>query len=368
MNIAIIGIRGIPANYGGFETCAENVSKYWAEKGHRVLVYCRKHQYNITLKEYNGCSLKYISSVRTKSFDTLSHTLLCCLNLIFTEPSYRYVHLYNAGNGIFIPLLKLFKRKVIVSVDGAEWKRIKWGLLGKLMHKVGAWMAVTFADGVVTDNKIVEMYYKERFNYVTATIAYGAKLIDTELCDAENILGKYGLSKKGYFIFVGRLVPEKGVHTLIAAYEQLNTTMPLVIIGDDKDGEYKNSLLKQKNDKIIFLGYVYGTQYEVLLQNALIYVSASELEGTSPSLLAAMGARVCALVNGIEENRETVKGCAYCYDSGLNNNLLVVWQQLINNLNLIEQMGEKGYKLVNNEYRWDRIANQYLELFVKLNK
>ena len=127
MKIAIIGIRGLPANYGGFETCADHTSSYWHSKGHEVLIYCRKSNYTIYPSEYNGIHLRYIFSIPLKGLDTMSHTLFSIVDLLVNFKDYKHIHLYNSGNGIFIPLIRLFNKKIIVSVDGIEWEREKWG-------------------------------------------------------------------------------------------------------------------------------------------------------------------------------------------------------------------------------------------------
>jgi glycosyltransferase involved in cell wall biosynthesis len=368
MKIAILGIRGLPANYGGFETCADHVSRHWVEKGHEVLVYCRKTLYSQRPITYHGVRLKYIASVNIKAFDTLLNTFLCCIDLIFNEQKILHIHLYNGGNGIFLPLLRMFGKKVIISVDGIEWKRKKWGWLAKSAHKAGERFSIWFANKVITDNKIVERYYIDKYNICPITIAYGAKTIEKNDKIWKDVMQKHNLQSKKYFIFVGRLVPEKGVHRLIEAYNKLQTDMPLIIIGDDEQlTAYKRDLIKLKRDKVRFIGFVYGLEYEALLANALLYVSASELEGTSPSLLAAMGAKVCSLINGIDENIHTIDNngiqSGYYFKKNDVDNLYKIWDTLIKNPQKIIEMSEKGYELVMKRYRWASIAEEYLNTF-----
>jgi glycosyltransferase involved in cell wall biosynthesis len=201
-------------------------------------------------------------------------------------------------------------------------------------------------------------------------IPYGAKIAqcDDKTC-ADEVLGRHGLEKQKYLIFVGRLVPEKGIHNLIEAYNSINLAMPLVIVGDDRnDSEYRNTLMKQKSDRIRFLGFIYGKEYEYLLCNALLYVSASELEGTSPSLLAAMGAGVCAVVNGIEENLCTVGDAAFSYRANDNSDLAKTLEQLVNNPDSIHRMAKKGLELVRKKYAWSSVAEAYLNVFSGLIK
>jgi glycosyltransferase involved in cell wall biosynthesis len=360
-SIAVIGIRGLPANYGGLETCADEVAHRWVRQGNDVRVYCRKSRYSERPAEIDGINLVYTWSINTKSLDTISHTFFSIVHLLFTGTRYKYVHLYNTGNAIFIPILKLFGKKVVLSGDGIEWRREKWGALAKAVHKTGERIAVRWADTIVVDNAEVGHYYANKYQVETAEIAYGANDLETDVTRTRELLEQYKLTAKEYFLFVGRLAPEKGVHNLIAAYKQLDTTWPLVIIGDDSNGgEYRDSLFAQASDDIRFLGFIYNSDYEQLLLHAYLYVSASELEGTSPSLVSAMGAGVCALVNGIEENVATTKDAACLYEKNSQQDLVHDWQQLIDEPDSAAEFAAKGRACVEQYYRWDAIAEQYL--------
>lgn len=362
--VAVIGIRGIPASYGGLETCAEHTTTYWASKQLNVLVYCRKRHYAERPATLGQVRLKYTASVPCASLDTLSHTFTSIIDLLLRERHIKLVHLYNTGNAIFLPLLKLFGKKIVMSGDGLEWKRDKWGLMAKGAHMLGEHMAVMFADRIIVDNEEVRKYYQRKYAARTSLIAYGAKFISKDEARSKKLLEKYSLEEKRYFIFVGRLVPEKGVHELINAYNQLNTQYPLVIVGDDVNNTpYRNSLLNHQSEKVRFLGFLYGDEYEQLLVNALIYVSASKLEGTSPSLLAAMGARVCSLVNGIQENRASAGDGACLFEKNNFDDLRSKWQQLNDDPELVESMAEKGYRHACAHYQWRTISEQYLSVF-----
>ncbi|MCB9447421.1 MAG: DUF1972 domain-containing protein [Flavobacteriales bacterium] len=366
MKIAVLGIRGLPANYGGFETCTDHISKHWTEQGHDVLVFCRKNRYKTRPKHYGGVKLCYVASINAKSLDTISHTFLSAIRLIFFYPGFKYVHLYNTGNALIIPLLRWAGKKVIISVDGIEWKREKWGWAGKTMHKLGEIVARKYAHKIITDNQVVSQYYLDHRQVNTVMIPYGAKITTRKPLLSEEILEKFQLQANGYFLFVGRLVPEKGVHHLIASYKKLKTEFPLVIIGDDQHTDYRNQLFSEASDRIRFLGYLYGDEYEQLLVNALIYVSASEMEGTSPSLLAAMGGHVCALVNGIEENRATAGDSVYYFEKNNYEDLTTRWQTIANDPKRISEMAKTGYAYVQTHYNWQSIANRYLEVFESL--
>lgn len=363
--VAVIGIRGIPASYGGLELCAEQTTAYWSDKKLNVLVYCRKTHYSDCHRPpvLGGVRLKYTPSIGSVSLDTLSHTFMSIMDLLFRERHIKLVQLYNTGNAIFLPLLKLFGKKVVMTGDGLEWRREKWGMTAKIMHKLGERMAVMFADQLIIDNEEVRKYFLNKYSVKTTLIAYGAKIIRRDDARSRELLKKYHLERKKYFIFVGRLVPEKGVRELIDAYNQLDTPYPLIILGDVNDSAYRDELFSRQSEKVRLLGFVYGEDYEQLLVNALIYVSASKLEGTSPSLLSAMGARVCSLVNGIPENQASAGNAVCMFDRDNFEDLRHKWQQLANDPAQMDEVAEKGYRHVMERYQWTAIAEKYLGVF-----
>ena len=362
--IAVIGIRGLPANYGGLETCAREVCTRWARAGNDVLVYCRSNRYPVRAANFHGVRLRYLPSIPSKSLDTISHTFLCVLDLMIVKRGYRTVHVYKTGNSIFMPLLRLAGQHVVLSGDGIEWKREKWGRLAKFVHRLGERFAARFANEIVVDNEEVGAYYRRTFGVPTTLIAYGAKepVLDPER--SARLMERYSLVSGKYFLFVGRIVPEKGVHDLIEAYKALRTDCPLVIIGDDDArSEYRNRVFAEASDRIRFLGFVYNEDYEQLLLNARMYLSASRLEGTSPSLLAAMGAGVCCLVNGIPENLATVKGSVPTYRENDLADLITRWQAIADDPASSAAAAERGRQCVREHYSWDAVADGYYQLF-----
>jgi glycosyltransferase involved in cell wall biosynthesis len=360
-----MGIRGLPANYGGFETCAEHITKLWAQKGHHVIVYCRKNLYTNRFENYNDCSLIYKGSINTNYFDTLSHTFLCILDVIFKK-DIEYIHLYNRINSIYIPLIKLCGKKVAVSVDGAYWKRKKWGATTKLISKKIFGFILKYADWIVTDNQALYEHFHQLYGAKVSVIPYGAKIIQNNYKNELDVLEKYKLNKKNYFIFVGRLESDKGILELLQVYKKLNTNIPLIIIGDTvHQTEYKRKVMNLKNNMIKFLGFLYGKEYEILLKNALMYVSASFIEGTSPSLLAAMGAKVCVLVNGLEENFYTIGDAGFSYKENDLDDFYRVWSSILTNPEAIDEKAIQGFNRIKQYFTWENIANDYLELFKK---
>jgi glycosyltransferase involved in cell wall biosynthesis len=367
MNIAILGTRGIPANYGGFETCAEQLSERWAAWGHNVVLYARKDRYEKRPTTVNGVSVRYTSSFSLFGLETPSATFLATLNLIFRGRQFRWIHLYNTGNAFLLPLLRALGFRVVVSVDGIEWRRKKWGWVQRSAHKLGAYFAARLADRVVVDNDAVADFYAERFRCATATIAYGAQPI-VRSDDAHEILSRFGLKPDGYCIFIGRIVPEKGVRELINAYEQLKTDLALVIVGDDPRTAYRDEIWARQSDRVRLVGYQYGRVCDQLLGNARMYVSASMLEGTSPSLLSAMSAGVCCLVNGIPENRSTAGGSVAMYEQNDAADLVRIWQALLDDPERRASLAASGQAHQRRFYDWDVIARRYIELFDEVER
>jgi glycosyltransferase involved in cell wall biosynthesis len=300
--------------------------------------------------------LIYLPAIPGTSFETISHSLAIAVQAAVKHKEVDLIHFYNAASAFALPLLKLAKIPVIITVDGIEWNRAKWGWLAKKVWKLATWLSVNLADTIVCDSGVVRNYFESKYNKNIKYIPYGAKYIQSN-CD---VYKSFGLTDKGYLLFVGRFVQEKSVDKLIDSYNMIDTDVPLVLIGDNEnDREYVDNLKNRAGKNILFLGYRYGEEYESLLSHAKIYVSASVLEGTSPSLLAAMGAKVCCLVNGIAENRET-GGESVMYFDGSKEDLVNKLQILLNNEEKVGEYSNKGFNRVKNYYDWDVVAKQYM--------
>ena len=367
MHIAVLGTRGIPATYGGFETCAEQLSGRWAAAGHEVVVYARKYRYDPRPSVVNGVHVRYTSCLRRFGLETPSATILAVLDLLSGGPRCGWVHLYDTSNAFLLPLLRALGFRVVISVDGIEWRRKKLRLPKKWAYKLGAYLAARFADRVVADNQEVATFYAQRYHCTAAMIAYGAQLIERS-DDADEILSRFGLKASRYCLFVGRIVPEKNVLELIDAYNRLDTELALVIVGDNAPTSYRNKVWARQSDKVRLVGYQYGRICEQLLANARMYVSASMLEGTSPSLLSAMSAGVCCLVNGIPENRNTAQGNVALYEQDDTDDLVRIWQALLDDPERCAQIAAAGRAHQRRFYDWDVIAQQYIQLFDDVDK
>ncbi len=360
IRVYVTGINGIPARHGGFETCVDNVAVRHAKKGLKVTVYCRKR--NVKLKDdyYEGVKLIKLSSLGHKSLETLSHTFLSILHMLFRRK--EIVHLYGVGNAVFLLILKLFGNRVVVSADSFDWERDKWGKFAKWFLFNSAKLSTKLSDAIIVDSKSVQKYYREKFGKETVYIPYGAQV---ERKTNKDILTKYGLKEDNYILFVGRLIPEKGVHNLIEAFRNLDTDKKLAIIGGDWfTTDYIKSLEERaKGANISFLGFVYDEECRAIYSGAYLYVQPSLIDGTSPALLTAMGTGNCVLVNAIDENLETVG------DGGLNfkrNDVVSLTEELkklVNDENLVKEYRKKSLKRVQEVYSWDKVAEAISDLY-----
>ncbi len=297
MRIALLGTRGIPANYGGFETFAEEISTRLASRGHQVTVYCRERPSKLT---YRGVRLQYLPTIRHKYFDTLAHTFLSTLHLLFQRAD---VALYcNGANAIFTLWPRIFGMPVALNVDGIERKRKKWNRIAKAWYLVSEWLATFCPTTVITDARTIETYYRDRYGKRSTFIPYGAEL---GRVDSTAILRKLGLEVRQYFLYVSRLEPENHPLEVRRAFERVNTALKLALIGD---APYAHDYIREVRDtadpRIVMPGAIYGAGYHELGSHCFAYIHATEVGGTHPALIEAMGRGAVVLYRNTEENAE----------------------------------------------------------------
>ena len=354
ISVAILGTRGIPASYSGFETSVQETSVRLVKMGYSVTVYCRSNHYSDKLKMFKGVHLKYSLSVKSKHLDTITSTIYSVFSLFKTN--YDVIILYGVGNSYFIPIINLFCRNVISVVDGADWEREKWGNLAKGVLRLGRYFTVKYAKKIVVDNELMVKRYSQKYKINPVYIAYGAN-DNGEYSKA--ILDKHDLDSGNYIIFVGRFVREKGIEFLVDNFGYMDTNVKLVIVGGNEiDTGYSREILMSGNDNVIFPGFIYGEEYESLLKYAKFYVSCSLLEGTSPSLLSAMAINGYALVSDLEENVEVLKGSCTTFKTGNSDDFRNKLRGALES-STSELDREATFKIVNRYYNWDAITNKY---------
>jgi len=362
MKISVLGTRGVPANYSGLETAVERIGERLAKRGHEISVYCRSHNVTIEADTYKGMRLIKLPSINNKYLDTLSHTFLSLLHVFVRRPD--LVHLYGVGNSVFLIPLRLLRRPLVISVDALDWQRKKWNRFASFCLRSSAGVAVRFSDQYIVDSQEVAKYYIERYHKRPVYISYGADM--PESAQGEGRIEEFGLQTKKYVLFVGRLVPEKGVHHLIEAFEMLDTDLQLAIVGDNPHNKaYVESLKATKDPRIRFLGFVYGDGYRRLCSNAYLYVQPSDVEGTSPALLGAMGFGNCVLVSDIPENLETIDDAGFSFESSDPVSLKEELERLIGQPELVKQFGRRAKARVQSVYSWDKIAGDMEQLYMR---
>src|SRR5262245_12692889 len=283
MRIAILGTRGIPANYGGFETFAEQLGTRLAVRGHEVTVYGRKHYSQSNARKYKGVKLVILPTIRHKYFDTVVHTFLSAVHA--STRGYDILLICNAANSLFALFPRLMGTPTLVNVDGLERNRRKWNWLGKKYYLISEWLSTFIPSAIVTDAQVIQDYYATRYGKDSSMIAYGAEVARRA---APERLFRFGLKPNSYVLYVSRLEPENNAHLVIQAYQRVKTDLPLVIVGGAPyAAEYITQLKSTRDKRVRFLGFVFGEEYRALQQNAYCYVHATEVGGTHPALIEA---------------------------------------------------------------------------------
>lgn len=360
MRIAIMGIRGVPASYSGFETFAEELGARLVERGHEVTVYNRSTWIDHAEPTYRGMRLVRLPTIRHKYFDTVAHTLLSALHALFRR--YDVVLMCNLANAPFALIPRLRGQRVALNVDGVERKRTKWNRLGKFYLLVAESIAVRTPNEVVTDAAVMEEYYAERHRARSTMIPYGAPVGRTP---APEVVRSLGVEPDRYVLYVARLEPENNAHVAIEAFEQVRTDLKLAIVGDAPYAKAYIARLKATRDpRIMFLGFVFGDGYRALQQSAYAYIQATEVGGTHPALLEAMGFGNYILANATPENRETLGDAGVLY-SGVRE-LRDELQAVLDDPARRAPSQTRAMERIRATYGWDAITDQYEALFQRM--
>lgn len=362
MRIAILGTRGIPASYGGFETFAEHLSTRLAARGHDVTVYCRAHYVSPRQLEYQGVRLKVLPTIRHKYFDTVVHTFISALHAV--SKRYDVALICNAANAPFAPLLRWTGTPVAINVDGLEHKRKKWNWLGRNYYMLAERLATILPNATVTDAHVIHDYYLSRYGAPSTMIAYGSE-VERRL-DRETVR-RWRVEPNRYVLYVSRLEPENNAHLVIEAFKKVRTAYRLLVVGDAPYArDFINDLkARARGDKrIIFTGFVFGQDYRALQQNAYCYVHATEVGGTHPALLEAMGYGNCVLTLATPENIEAVgeAGIPYADEPDLVDKL----QRVLRDGSLVQSYRHRAQLRVREHYDWDHVVDKYEGLFAEM--
>jgi glycosyltransferase involved in cell wall biosynthesis len=353
VRFAILGTRGIPANYGGFETFAEELSARLVARGHQVTVYCRERY---TASKFQGVDLVYLPTIHHKYFDTLAHTFVSTLHLL----AHRHdaVLYCNAANAIFTWMPRVLGMPVALNVDGLERKRKKWNALARTWYLMSEWLSTWLPTRIVTDAAKIREYYLERYRADSTFIAYGA---ETGKVGTAEVLKQLGLEPESYFLYVSRLEPENNGLLVRESFEKLETSMRLALIGDAPYAhEYIQRIHDTRDPRIVIPGAIYGTGYKELQSHSFAYIHATEVGGTHPALIEAMGRGALVLYLDTAENAE-VAG-----DAGIPFTPETLTQRMAEVLTMTpeqrDQYRSRARARVDERYGWDAVTTAYEKL------
>lgn len=377
MKIAMIGHKRIPSREGGVEIVVEEISTRLIKHGHEVTVYNRKGK-NVQdkavdiekhkLKEYNGIKIITVPTINKKGLDALIYSFFASIAVSFKK--YDIIHYHAEGSCAMLWIPKLFRKKIIVTIHGLDWKRSKWGGFASKYIKFGEKMAVKYADEIIVLSEGVQKYFKDTYNKETSFIQNG---VNKPITRKANIIEeKYKLKKDEYILFLARIVPEKGLHYLIDAFQKIDTDKKLVIAGGaSHTNDYLEKIKKmvQKDTRIIMTGFVQGEELEELYSNCFLYCLPSDVEGMPLSLLEAMSYGCKCLVSDIEENTQVTQEFAITFEKGNIEDLKQKLENItktINNKETIENNNLDKEKISNyicRKYNWNDVIEKLLGIY-----
>jgi glycosyltransferase involved in cell wall biosynthesis len=363
MKIALLGSRGIPARYSGFETFYEQLAARLLKRGHQVTVYNRSHFIEDVKGEYQGISIVSLPSIPSKHLDTITHTLISSIHSLFHH--YDIVYYCIVGNSPLIWIPRLAGAKVLLNVDGEDWAREKWAGFARWYQRRCEWVATKTAQVIISDARATEERYKNLYGAKTIFAPYGANIQRNNGLQA---LEKWELMPDQYILYVGRLVPENAIDLLISAFKKVQIDKRLVIIGDAPYSvEYKKYLHEIADDRVVFTGYAFGSDYIQLSSHAYLYVQPSGIEGTRPALLDQMGFGNCVLVRNSAVNMEVIGNCGCFFDrERLLDSLKEKLQELVDSPETVSYFREKVHSRIEKYYNWEWIADFYEDLFARI--
>ncbi|MCY4593548.1 MAG: DUF1972 domain-containing protein [Bryobacterales bacterium] len=355
MRIALLGTRGIPANYGGFETFAEELPARLVKRGHQVTVYCRSHYAMEGLSEFRGAQLVVLPTIRTKHLDTPVHSALSCLHL-WTQGADAAIFC-NGANAVFTYWPRLLGIPTVLNVDGLERKRKKWGKAARAWYRFSERLATLCPDAVVTDARVIQQYYSERHGLDTQFIAYGASRGTTASMAK---VAELGLQEQGYFLYVSRFEPENNALLVVKEFEQSTTDCKLVMVGDAPySASYIERVKSTQDTRILFPGAVYGTGYRELQSHCLGYVHATEVGGTHPALVEAMARGCPVLYLDTPENREVAGGPGLPFTSGRGSLCARIEELAAADSQSLQDLRDAGVREAKIRYDWETVADAY---------
>jgi glycosyltransferase involved in cell wall biosynthesis len=356
VRIGILGTRGIPARYGGFETLAEELSARLASRGHEVTVYTRTRYAQPDLSTWRGARIRVLPTVPTKYLDTVVHGILSGVDAAFER--FDAVLVCNAINAAasFLPRLS-GKTRVVLNVDGLERNRRKWNALGKLAYRISETLSTIVPDVVVSDAKVIQDYYRDRYGMASVLIPYGGDLPQPA---GRETLERLNLTPERYVLYVSRLEPENNAEAVIRAYRDVPGPTPLVVVGDAPyAADYIARLRAAADQRVLLPGAIYGEGYRELLANAGVYVQATEVGGTHPALVEAMGYGRVICYNATPENEEVTGGAGLPFDVNRPESLSRLLREVLDDPASHSVWKDRARLRAQERYRWEDVVDRY---------
>ena len=375
MRIAMIGHKRIPSREGGVEVVVDELSVRMAAMGHRVDAYNR-FGHHVSGKKYDqeygwkgrkfykGVRVYIVPTFRRSSLNAIVYTFFATIMALFHQ--YDVIHYHAEGPCAMLWLPHFLKRKVVVTIHGLDWQRAKWGNFASFVIKFGEKMAARYADDIIVLSDNVKEYFWKTYNRKVTYIPNG---INRPAPQGQTVIGeKYGLQKDGYFLFLARIVPEKGLHYLIEAFSGLETDKKLVIAGGSSQAYgYMEQIhrMAAEDDRILMTDFVQGQVLEELYANAYAFVLPSDVEGMALTLLEAMSYGACCLVSDIRENTEVVEDKARTFKKGNVKDLRRQLTWLLEHPDEVRRMGEESVDYICEKYDWDDVTERTLTVYEK---
>jgi glycosyltransferase involved in cell wall biosynthesis len=361
LRVAFIGGRGVVSKYSGIEAYYEEVGKRLAGMGHQVTAYCRRY-FTPAMQEHNGMGVVRLPTIRSKHLETLLHTFLSTLHVMIRPCD--IVHYHALGPALFSFIPRLAGKKTVVTVQGLDWQRKKWGRIASTVLRLGERAAVNLPSSTMVVSRTLRQHYWENHRMETSYVPNGGILRERRFPD--KILD-WGLEPERYILFLGRFSPEKGCHLLVEAYQRLDTDIKLVMAGASSYcDDYARQLRTHASDRIKILDWVSGDALDELLTNAMLFVLPSDLEGLSLALLDAMGAGLCVLTSDVPENREAIEDAGFTFRRGDIADLSDRLRFLIANPAVREAAGEAAKRRIREQYQWSDIAGEIERVYFEM--
>ena len=366
LDIAYIGLRGVPAVYSGVERAVEEIGGRLAKMGHRITIYCMSQRYKEKFNKYRGMELRYIPTIMSKNYEMMLYCFIATTKSLFSNHDIIHYHAQGPSTAAFIP--RIMNLKVVATVHSLEWKRAKWGRTAKKYLKYGEWASANYPHKTIVVSETLKKYYEEKYLKRVHYIPNGMKI--AKKINLNYIKKKFNLKRNKYILFVGRLVQEKKIELLINAYKEINTDIKLVVVGGTS---FTDSYIKKLRDlaisdhRIIFTGPIYGKHLDELFSNAYLFVLPSALEGNPIVILEALSFGNAVLVSDIKENIEVITEnqnlYGFTFVNENQNDLEHKLEKLMENSKLVDEMKTKAKQFAFDKYNWDNIAEKTLELY-----